>query len=333
MASRFGLTFMAVDPPGEFTSMVDFADANGFDFFWVCDSSLHARYVYAYLTLVATRTARLRFGPNCTHPYTRHPAINFNALCTLDELSGGRAIMNVGAGDRPVTEVGRKQAKREVIRQMVEVGRRLLAGEKITYASEAFSLQDAQIHYGRRADLPIYITVSGPKMCELAGELADGVMLACGSDPALLRFALGHVAEGARRAGKAFEAMDRACLLYTSIRDRQEEAIEDTRVIAAWYPQTAPALFEAAGGDPGLAARIQAAYRGGHFHEAKEAARMFPDEMVLKFTLAGPPAFCAERIRQLQGVGLTHFEIFPIGKDRHETARRFAREVMPQLAS
>ena len=84
---KFGFTTMALDPPDTFVRLVREVEAGGFDYMWVADSSLHARYCYSYLTLVATNTSHVRLGPNCTHPYTRHPAINLNALATLDEIS------------------------------------------------------------------------------------------------------------------------------------------------------------------------------------------------------------------------------------------------------
>ena len=329
---KFGLTLMAVDPPEEFRTAVRFADANGYDFMWVADSSLHARYVYSYLTLLAIDSTTLRFGPNCTHPHTRHPAINFNALCTLDELSGGRAIMNLGTGDRPVSELGFNIAKMQAVREMVDAGRELLTGEPVDFQGAAFQLRQATIHYGARAQLPIYLTVTNQRMCQLAGEIADGVLLSCGSARASLEFALARVSEGAARAGRTLDEIDLACHLFTSIRDDREQAYEDTRTIAAWYPQTAPRYVEIAGFDPALVQQVQAAYKGGHFHEAAAAARLIPDEFVDQFTLSGPPAYCASRIEQLRDLGLTHFEIFPVGTDRHLTARRFAEEVIPRLS-
>ena len=75
-------------------------EVGGFTHLWLTDSSLHARCVYAYLTLAALNSERLMLGTGITHPYTRHPAITVNAIATLDEISEGRAILGVGAGDR-----------------------------------------------------------------------------------------------------------------------------------------------------------------------------------------------------------------------------------------
>ncbi|MBI2524859.1 MAG: LLM class flavin-dependent oxidoreductase [Candidatus Rokubacteria bacterium] len=63
---RVGITTMATEPPDRFRALVQFTEESGFDELWVCDSSLHARDVYASLALVATGSRRLRFGPNCT---------------------------------------------------------------------------------------------------------------------------------------------------------------------------------------------------------------------------------------------------------------------------
>ncbi len=328
---QLGLTFMAVDPPETFVEMVRYAEANGYDYMWVCDSSLHARYVYCYLTLLAANSKKLRFGPNCTHPHTRHPALNYNALCTLDEISGGRALMNLGAGDRPVMELGLKIARLRTVREMVEIGRRLLKGETLDFEGESFSLHEAKICYAPRENLPIYLTVTNRRMCELAGELADGVLLACGSAVENLKFALDCVKRGAERAGRSMEEIDVACLLYTSVRDSLGEAREDTRIIAYWFPQSAPKYVEISGFGSDLTEKVKAAYSGGHFHEAVESAKLLPEEFIDKFTLSGPPEYCVDKIKELKGLGLSHFEIFPVGEDRRLTARRFAEEVRPHI--
>src|SRR5438093_741898 len=128
MRPRFGITFLAADPPEQFVELIKLAEDVGFDYIWVADTSLYARDVYAYLTLCAIHTRRARIGPNCTHPYTRHPAVNFNVMTTIDELSHGRAIMNLGAGGGTMKELGYKLAPVGDVRGMIDMGRRLLTG-------------------------------------------------------------------------------------------------------------------------------------------------------------------------------------------------------------
>src|SRR5436853_5290129 len=115
---RFGVTLQGVEPPRMFQQQVREIEAAGFTHLWITDSSLHARYVYSYLTLAALNSERLQLGTGVTHPFTRHPAINVNAIATLDEISEGRAILGIGAGDSPTVELGFAPAKVQVVREM-----------------------------------------------------------------------------------------------------------------------------------------------------------------------------------------------------------------------
>jgi len=328
MAVKFGFTTLALDPPDAFVRLAQEVEARGFDYFWVADSSLHARYCYSYLTLAASHTRRVRLGPNCTHPYTRHPAINMNAIATIDEISGGRAIMNLGAGDRPVTEVGYQPAKMKVIREMVEVCRRIQKDEKVDFVGEAWSLHQATLHFKIRSDIPVYLTATGPKMLQMAGEIADGIIFMPGAYPECVKFALQNLEIGAKKAGRALADLDVAwCGIGSLDRDRRK-GLEESRLIAAWFPQTSPQYAEIAGVPADLSARIRAAYSGGHFHEAKEAAALVTEQMIERLTLSGSPADFRERIREIVKLGVNHIEWLTINPDRLAAARLFADEVI-----
>jgi 5,10-methylenetetrahydromethanopterin reductase len=331
MSVTFGFTTMALDPPDTFVRLVQDVEASGFDFMWVADSSLHARYCYSYLTLVATHTRRLRLGPNCTHPYTRHPAISMNAIATIDEISGGRAIMNLGAGDRPVTEVGYQPAKMKVIREMVDVCRRLQREEQVDFTGEAWSLHRATLHFKIRGNIPIYLTATGPKMLQMAGEIADGIIFMPGTYQDCVRFALENLEIGARRAGRALADLDVAwCGIGAIDRDRAT-AIEASQWIGAWFPQTSPQYAEIAGVPAQLSQRIRAAYSGGHFHEANAAAALVTPEMIERLALAGTPADIRTRLGTIIDLGVTHIEWLTINQNRLAAVRLFADEVIPHF--
>jgi 5,10-methylenetetrahydromethanopterin reductase len=86
--------------------MVTEIDRLGYRYLWLTDSSLHARNCYCYLTLAAARSGRLLLGTAVTNPVTRHPAITAAAAATVDEISGGRMLLGIGAGDRPLLALG-----------------------------------------------------------------------------------------------------------------------------------------------------------------------------------------------------------------------------------
>ena len=327
---RLGITTMATEPPDRFRALVGLVEASGFDELWVCDSSLHARDVYAYLTLVATTTTRLRFGPNCTHPYTRHPGLTVNAMATLHELSGGRAILAIGAGDRPVTELGHRTAPVRVVREMVEASRALLTGATVD-RDGAVTLRHAHLPYALPSPVPIYVSASGPNMLALGGEVADGVLFLSGVHPPCLDFALARIRDGARRAGRELADLDLGCTVVGSLREDASVARQECVPLAAWFPQTAPAYARLAGVPEPTVAAIRAAYAGGHFDGARQAFAHVTDEMIERFTVAGPAELWIRRLEELIAHGIHHVNIFLLSRDPLAMLRDLAEKVLPRF--
>lgn len=330
MALRFGITTMAQEPPDRFRELVRTVEDGGCEHLWVCDSSLHARDVYSYLTLAATVSTRLRLGPNCTHPYTRHPAINYNAMATVHEISGGRAIIAVAAGDRPVMELGYRIAPVATVREMIGLMRALERGDR-HLAGATFTLKEGALSFTPPSPLPLYVAASGPRMLRLGGELADGVLFLSGVYPPCVAYALQQIRAGARQAGRDPEALDVGCTIYGSLRDDAALARQECAPMAAWFPQTAPAYAELAGVAPATIANIKAAYAGGHFDDAREASRHVTDEMIHRFTVSGPPTVWIRRIQEVVAAGVSHINIFLLTKDKLAMAQRIVREVLPQV--
>jgi 5,10-methylenetetrahydromethanopterin reductase len=326
---QFGLVLQAVDSPAEFRERVRAVEAGGFTHLWLTDSSLHARDCYAYLTLAALESRALRLGTAVTHPYSRHPAANLVAITTLDELSGGRALYGIGAGDRPVTELGLTPAPVGVVREMVDISRRLLSGETVTWEGRASRLDDATLRFARRPDLPIYLAASGPRMLELTGEVADGGLILAGQDEQSLRYVQDHIAHGAQRAGRDPATVELFHMLYGSLNADRQLARDESRTMAAWFAQTAPQYAELAGFDAALVARIRDAYSGSEFHHAQNAAALCPDAMVDQLTFANTPETAVARLEQLIALGARRFNLFPMGQDRWQTIQLFIERVIP----
>jgi 5,10-methylenetetrahydromethanopterin reductase len=328
---RFGVTLQGVEPPRVFQQQVRDIEESGFTHLWITDSSLHARYVYSYLTLAALNSEQLLLGTGVTHPFTRHPAMNVNAIATLDEISEGRAILGIGAGDSPTVELGFAPAKVQIVREMIEVARRLMAGETLDYEGPAFRIKHGHLHYKFRDRVPIYMACSGPRMLELAGELADGVIVQCGLFPEAIEFAREHVARGAARAERSREEVDFWVMMCGAISNDRSVAMNRSRTMAAWFAQMAPHMCEVAGVDRATVEKIQAAYSGGEFHQAQAAAALTPDTMVEYFTLGGTPEDARARLERLIACGVKGFNYMPTGAGRPESLGLFAGEVMRPL--
>ncbi len=321
-APRAGVVLQGAYPPSDFTAMVERIEGLGYNNLWVTDSSLHARNSYAYLTLAATRSSTLQLGTAVTNPLTRHPAITAAAAATVDEISGGRMILGIGAGDRPLLALGMKPAKLASVQRSIEAMRALWTGDTVSVRDDAFSLDEAHMRFAARPDIPIYISASGPKMLELAGRIADGVILLVGLFSDGLRWAIDHVESGATAAGRPRPHV--AVFAYGAIDDDEDAALEAARTIAAWFPQTAPIVCDLWGLEPTLVAAVRDAYRGGEFQEAAASARLLPDDFVREVALAGDRDQARGRIEAAVAAGADSVHVFPLGQRRMETIEAFA---------
>ena len=151
---RSGVALQPVDDPASFSAMIREIEELGFDNLWLTDSSLHARNCYAYLTLAAQQSSRLTLGTAVTNPLTRHPAITASAIATVDEISGGRTILGIGAGDRPLLALGLKPSPLADLEAAINGVRALWSGAEVDLEAGSFSLREAHLRFGARTRHP-----------------------------------------------------------------------------------------------------------------------------------------------------------------------------------
>jgi 5,10-methylenetetrahydromethanopterin reductase len=320
---RTAVCLQGVDPPDVFERTVAEIDQLGYDALWLTDSSLHARNCWAYLTLAARASSRLTLGTAVTNPITRHPAVTAAAAGTLAEISGGRAILGIGAGDRPLLSLNRRPAKLADLELSIATIRRLWAGETVTEQGEAFGFDGAHYRFPPTTDIPIWISATGPKTLELAGRIADGVILLAGLHPDGIKFALEHIDRGVEAAGRSARP-EITVFAYGAIDDEDEPAaFAAARTIAAWFPQTSPVYCEIAGLPVEIIEQVQRSYSGGEFQEAAKAAEALPDDFVHRMALAGGSAHARQHIRNLADLGIDYLTVFPLGPKRLQTIRLF----------
>ena len=159
------------------------AEANGYAVVWLADERFY-REVYTSLGQIAAHTSRVLLGPCVTDPYSRHPALTAMAIATLDEISGGRAILGIGAGISGFAELGIERRKpARAIRESMQLIRALLRGETVDFYGEVIALNNGRLSFSPlRPAIRIYVASNGRLCQRVAAELADGVIMeACGS--------------------------------------------------------------------------------------------------------------------------------------------------------
>ena len=169
----------------------------GFSGVGVHDHQHSGRDVYLTLALAAERTSRLTLFPATSNPVTRHPSVLASLAHTLEEIAPGRVRLTVGPGFLSVGNIGRARASVQTMRETILTIRRLLAGESVV-----FNATDARMRNVSTPPTPVYMTAAGPRMVELAGEVADGVLLLVGLHPKAIAAARQRLEAGARRAGR-----------------------------------------------------------------------------------------------------------------------------------
>lgn len=324
-------------PPDQLIQLARLQEECGYDVFWYTDERFF-REVYGGLTLVAVNTQRIHLGTLVTDPYVRHPAITAMGIATLDELSGGRAILGVGAGVTGFAEMKiERQQPAQAIREMVVVVQELLCGAEVDFHGQVIEFDCGRLNFQPvRTHVPVYIASNGPLGLALAGEIADGAVMQGAVADGLIDWMLEHVGRGARRAGRDPSEVDVVARVNVCINADSKGAKDVMRpdlVRTAAVQQPEFRSFRAAGLQ--IPDRLrQAVAPLSYTHDPQilaPYAAMIPDEFVDAFTLAGTADQIATQVIRMIRRGVTHITIYPMAPDGdvEGVITRFAREVMP----
>lgn len=172
----------------------------GLDGVGVHDHPHRGRDVYVTLALAAARTRRLRLYPATSSPVVRHPLLLASAAHSLTEIAPGRICLTVAPGFLAVRAIGQSRGTVALMRDAVLAVRRLLAGEAVDFGGHATRLLTTS-----DPPPPVYLLAAGPRMVELAGEVADGAFLMVGLHPDAVAAARRHLQAGARRMGRSLD--------------------------------------------------------------------------------------------------------------------------------
>lgn len=289
------------------------------------------RPVWPILTLVAVNTERVRIGPDVTHPFLRHPAETAANVAALDELSGGRAILGLGAGsllaplgiaiERPVTAV----------RECAELVQRLLARDRSPYEGKLFRADgEAAFHWQPpRARVPTFVGAFAPRMVEAAAAWADELR-----PPG--QWAVEFFADVKTRAERAAAAAGNAglrvgCEIWLSLDDDRNRARELGRRIVAQFIPSLRFMHEFHGIGADEVEPVAERLRAGDLDGA--AARV-SDRLLDTYVGAGDPDEVRAGVERLVAAGATTITFSGrLGPDPERALELLAMRVLPGVAS
>jgi 5,10-methylenetetrahydromethanopterin reductase len=319
MTDRVALYLQDKHPLREAIAHVRYAESRGVEAVWQAESRL-VRDAIVPMAAYAATTGRIKVGSGVINNWTRNAALIAATFSTLDDLAPGRILCGLGVWWEPLaSKVGvlrRKPVK--AMRETVEVVRRLLRMENVTFKGEFVQVEDVEIDivHGDRSpkNVPIYIGATGMKMMELAGEIADGALLNYLVSPDYNRQAMAALEAGAKRAGRRIEDVDRPQLIVCSLDHGRGRALDNARRLVTQYLGQQPHIMKASGVSQDLLDRIGRVLTWpAEEPEIREAMRLVPDEVVQLITASGTADECRAKVEEYIKAGCTCPVLYPLG--------------------
>jgi 5,10-methylenetetrahydromethanopterin reductase len=293
----------------ELVADVEAAERASFDYLWYGNEKLHPD-MWMGLTAAALHSHTIRVGTFIADPYSLHPAIIAAMIATLDHYSGGRAVLVFGAGGSGLHELGLSRRKpMEALENAVSIVRALLRGEQVDRDGPLFPAH-AKLHFGARADIPIWIASRGQRGLELGGRIADGVMLGTIARPDDIAGAVERVRAGALSANRRLDDLTlsvRVDVVVDADRAAARDALRSfvAGVLSASYPDRK--FLERAGLE--LPAELEDVCRTKDLRLAWASAHLVPDEVVDTLTWAGTPDDVAAHIAAAGDLGINNVTV------------------------
>jgi 5,10-methylenetetrahydromethanopterin reductase len=317
---RVHLRIPGTDPVPELMRFIRAAEAGGFDGVGILDSQLLSRDTYVILGQAAIHTERLTLFPAVTNPFTRHASVLAGAIQTVEELAPGRVKFVIGTGYTSASTIGRKPATLAEMRACIASVKTLLAGGRVD-----FDGTPGRLGYAAGRPIPVLMAASGPRAIELAGEVADGVLLLVGFNRGIVQRALEHLERGAKRAGRRLEDLEVVWAVRTGVAETTAAARRRARPTAVHWGilRWGGYWLEPAGLSlprleiPDAVHQIYPDLSHAHDWEAAiEATRFVPDDVVAQLCeaigLIGTPVDCAARISEMTKLGARNLYLMPL---------------------
>ncbi len=303
--------------------LAQYAEQKRFEAVWHAESRL-ARDAFTPLAAMAAVTERIKLGTGVINNWTRNVALTAASFLTLDELSNGRFLLGIGAWWDPLAwKVGIERKKPlKAMREYVTVLQRLFKMENVTFEGEFVNVRDIRLDvvYGDPSTprkIPIYIGATGWEMIELTGEIADGLLLNYLVSPEYNRKALEHLREGAKKAKRKWEDIDRPQLVVCSLDEDADRALDSARPLVAQYLGQQPHIAKASGVKDSLIEEVKTALGGwpakpGGLEKAKA---LIDDKLVQLITASGTANDCMKKVEEYNKTGCTCPVLYPLADD------------------
>jgi len=298
-----------------------YAEQRGFEAVWQAESRL-VRDAIVPMAAFAAVTSHIKIGSGVINNWTRNIGLLAATFLTLDDLAPDRIICGLGAWWDPLAKnVGIERKKPlKAMRETIEVMKRLLNMEHVTFHGEFHHVDGIELDvvHGRREprNVPMFIGATHMGMMELAGEIADGVVLNYCVPPEYNSEALKHIEIGAKKAGRTLEDIDRPQLIVCSVDYDHHRAVQAAKELITQYLAQQPHIAEASGTAPETVKKVQTILGWPASREQiHEAMQFVPDDLIERITASGTPDEVRAKVEEYNRNGCTCPILYPLGND------------------
>lgn len=327
--SRLGVSLPFLRPLGldDYVALARESEARGYDTIWTGESA--GADAITAMTILATHTRRVSVASGVIPVQIRTPQTLGMTATTLGHVAPGRICLGLGVSSRII--VGQWhglpfERPLEQLREAVTLIRLVLSGERVNFEGRHYRARNFRLTMPPPPQpVRIYLAALGPRMLELAGEVADGALLNW-LPPEAVPASIRRIEAGARRAGRSLADFDVAALIRTCVTDEAEPVRQAlARDITSYAIVDSYARFF---GDCGYGAevdKVNAAWSAG---DRAQAVREVSGRFVDGLGVVGPEDFCRDRIAQYAKAGLTQPVVLPFSggaPDPHQSLLRTVR--------
>ncbi|HKW18152.1 MAG TPA: TIGR03842 family LLM class F420-dependent oxidoreductase [Terriglobales bacterium] len=327
---KFGFTIKPDFAVERIVALTRQAEAAGFEYGWLFDSHVLWFEPYPLLTLMAANTQRMKLGPCVTNPAVRDITVTASLFATLDLISHGRMQLGIGRGDSSRRVLGKKPVGAGDLERAIKTFRDLTASHEIDYEGKPTRISWAT------GTPPVWVAGYGPKVLNLAGRVADGVILQF-ADPDLIEWCLSFVKKGAESAGRDWRKIAIMSAAPVWISDDLETARKHVR----WFPALVSnhvvdliSRYQQEELPAALTSYVQ--NRGGYDYQQHcvvdgSNSNFVSDEVVDRFCIVGNAEAHRKKLCKLASIGVTQFNVYLMCGDEEGTLEEYKKEVLPHF--
>jgi probable F420-dependent oxidoreductase len=331
----FGVTVLPDPPSSRFFELIELAEQHGFEYAWTYDSHMLWQESYATLPLAAARTSRIKLGHFVTNPGIRDPTVTASWYATMQDLSNGRMVMGIGRGDSSRRVVGLKPVRVAEFEARCQMIKDLMNGRKVDWNEKELELTWVRKEL---PEIPMWIAGYGPKALAVAGRVADGVIIQL-ADPVIIKWIMDVARKAAEEVGR--DPAELKCIVGapSHITDDLADAREQVRWFPAMVSNHVMDLIEKYGWDSDIPEALTDFVKARKFYDYKDHSRVgaahgefVTDEICDRFCVLGTAEQAAEKLRELEAVGVDQFNIYLMTHSQEETLAAYGDQIIPEFA-